>query len=293
MERLRSECMACVLRKYMQDVPENASEQKKIEYLRTILKYVSEAPMTSSAPLIVRDITALQERLFGMKNPYGEIKKYFNKIMLSKEISMKEKIKNEKDPLKLAIQYALIGNYIDFGAMREIDEDELEKMLDHAADLLVDEEQIYRMRQDLEHCRSLTYLTDNCGEIVTDKLLIETLKNLYPDLQITVLVRGQAVLNDATMEDAIQVGLTELTTVLPNGNGIAGTCIEELSSTAKQVVENADILIAKGQGNFETLRKCGRNVYYVFLCKCEMFANIFEVPKLTGMVINDSCLKDA
>lgn len=293
MERLRSECMTCILKKYMEDFPENTDEKKKIEYLRTILSYVAEAPMTSSAPVIVRDITALQEKMLGIINPYGEVKKYFNKVMLGYETSVKEKIRKADDPLKLAVQYALIGNYIDFGAMRQVDEEELQKMLDHASDIPFDAEQLNNMRTELKNSKKLTYITDNCGEVVMDKVLIEILGELYPKLEITVLVRGAAVLNDATMEDAIQVGLPEIVTIIPNGNAIAGTCIEELSDRARQVVDEADILISKGQGNFETLRKCGLNVYYLFLCKCEMFARIFDVPKLTGIVVNDRCLKEA
>ncbi len=292
MERLRSECMTCILRKYMEDFPKDVEEKRKIEYLRTILSYVSNAPMSSSAPLIVRDITVLQKKMFGITNPYEEIKKYFNNVMLGYESRVRENIRKSSDPLKLAVQYAMIGNYIDFGAMREIDENELENMLDHASEISFDEAQFEKMRMDLTKCGRLTYMTDNCGEIVMDKILIETLKDIYPELVITVLVRGGAVLNDATMEDAVQIGLPEVVTVIPNGNAIAGTCIDELSDEAKRAVEEADILISKGQGNFETLRKCGLNVYYLFLCKCEMFARIFHVPKLTGIIVNDKCLKD-
>lgn len=131
------------------------------------------------------------------------------------------------------------------------------------------------------------YLTDNCGEIVMDKILIQQIQKKYPDLEIAILVRGAEVINDATMEDAAQVGLTEIARVLPNGTDIAGTWLEELSQEAKAVLESADVIISKGQGNFETLRKCGLNIYYIFLCKCDLFANTFQVPKLTGMLINE------
>ena len=85
----------------------------------------------------------------------------------------------------------------------------------------------------------------------------------------------------------MQVGLTEIAEVLPNGTDIAGTWLEEISEEAKTVLEEADVIISKGQGNFETLRKCGKNIYYIFLCKCDLFANTFQVPKLTGMLINE------
>ena len=120
-----------------------------------------------------------------------------------------------------------------------------------------------------------------------DKLLIEEIQKKYPDIEITVLVRGKEVINDATMQDAYQVGLCDVVKVIPNGSDLAGTWYEELSEEAKQLLDEADMIISKGQGNFETMRKCGRNVFYIFLCKCDLFANMFQVPKLTGMLINE------
>jgi len=134
-------------------------------------------------------------------------------------------------------------------------------------------------------------LTDNCGEIVLDKLFIREIMKQYPQLKITTIVRGGAVLNDAQLEDAKQIGLTELVAVLDNGNNIAGTWLEEVALPAKQRIEEADVILAKGQANFETLRGCGLNIYYIFLCKCEMFARQFEVEKFTGMLVNEKKLK--
>ena len=95
------------------------------------------------------------------------------------------------------------------------------------------------------------------------------------------------MLNDVTMEDAVQVGLTQHFNVIGNGNSTAGTVMEELSDEAKEILLSADVILSKGQANFETLRGCGLNVYYIFLCKCEMFAKIFGVPRLSGILIND------
>jgi uncharacterized protein with ATP-grasp and redox domains len=139
----------------------------------------------------------------------------------------------------------------------------------------------------LGRAKRLVYLTDNCGEIVIDKLMIEQICKINPELHVTVIVRGKEILNDATMEDAIQVGLDQITTVTGNGSNIAGTCLDEISEEAKNLIEQADFIISKGQGNFETLQECGLNIYYLFLCKCMMFANRFQVPRFTGMLLND------
>ena len=120
-----------------------------------------------------------------------------------------------------------------------------------------------------------------------DKLLIGQLKALYPQMELTVIVRGGEVLNDATVEDAVQVGLTELVPVIDNGNSIAGTWMDEVSAQARHVMEDADLILAKGQANYETLRGCGMNIYYIFLCKCEMFARMFQVPRFSGMLLKE------
>ena len=101
-------------------------------------------------------------------------------------------------------------------------------------------------------------------------------------------IRDSKVLNDATMEDAQQVSLADAAYVMDNGSDIAGTCLDELSQQAKQALDQADVILAKGQANFETLCKCGKNVYYLFMCKCSLFADRFGVPMYHGILIHDS-----
>ena len=130
-------------------------------------------------------------------------------------------------------------------------------------------------------------MTDNCGEIVLDKLLLETIAGIAPHVEKTIIVRGEPVLNDATMEDALQVGIEKCGKVIPNGTNIAGTYIPWLSAEAKLAMDEADILISKGQGNFESLHGCGRNIYYLFLCKCQWFMERFGLPQYSGVFINE------
>lgn len=287
MERLRSECLSCVIKNQIEKFPKGTPEEQKIKYMQEVFSILSHAEMTESAPVIVRKINQLQEEMFQMTNEYGKIKTYFNDVMMGYESDIIQRLEESEDPLKLAIQYSMIGNYIDFGAMKHVDEEYLTNLLNSAKDNPIDEKTYECLKQDLQNGENLVLLTDNCGEVVMDKLLIQTIQKRYPDLKITAIVRGEDVLNDATMEDAVQIGLTNLVEVIGNGNGIAGTCLEELSKEAEEKIEKADVILSKGQGNFETLRKCGRNVYYIFLCKCDMFANLFQVEKFTGMLIND------
>ena len=110
---------------------------------------------------------------------------------------------------------------------------------------------------------------------------------IFPALEMTVLVRGEEIANDATMVDARQVGLDKVTRVLGNGSDIAGTELSELSEEALSLIREADVILSKGQGNFETLQYCGLNIYYLFLSKCEYFAKHFDVPLFTGLFVRE------
>ena len=144
-----------------------------------------------------------------------------------------------------------------------------------------------KFTKDLQTAKKLVYLTDNCGEILLDKLLLETIAAAAPQAERIIIVRGEPVLNDATMEDALQVGIDTLGKVFPNGTNIAGTYLPWVSAEAKEAIDEADILVSKGQGNFESLHGCGLNIYYLFLCKCQWFMERFGLPQFSGVFINE------
>jgi uncharacterized protein with ATP-grasp and redox domains len=211
--------------------------------------------------------------------------------MLGLEPQLENNILNSTEPLKLAFLYAMLGNYIDFGAMLSVDENKLRELLENAEELTVDDKEFRLLKEDLKKSKKLIYITDNCGEVVLDKLFIKAILKEYPNISVEAIVRGENVLNDATLTDAKQVFLDKLVTVSGNGTNIAGTCLSKLPEDIKTKIDNADIIISKGQANFETLRYCGKNIYYIFMCKCQMFADRFGVPKLSGMLLNDLRMK--
>ena len=189
--------------------------------------------------------------------------------------------------MSLALRFAQIGNFIDFGAMDSVDDAKLMEFLEQAEALPLSEETYGKFAENLKTARKLVYMTDNCGEIVLDKLLLESIQKAAPYVKCTVIVRGEPVLNDATMEDALQVGIEKCGKVIPNGTNIAGTYIPWVSAEAKKALDEADILISKGQGNFESLHGCGLNIYYLFLCKCQWFMERFGLPQYSGVFINE------
>lgn len=291
--RLNSECIDCMLKKHLNVFSDDISEEKKIEYMQRLLKILSEAPLSFGAPQIVAEITMLQKEVLNFFIDYTEEKRFFNNLMLGFEDEITKEVYESEDSLKLAVCYAMLGNYIDFGTMEAVDADKLKELLKTAKEIKTDYDELSLLRNDLQKSEKLVFLTDNCGEIVMDKVLLKVIKRDFPQINTEIIVKGAPVLNDATMDDAEQVGLTELFDVSHNGSSVAGTCLDRISESARKKIAEADVIIAKGQANFETLRFCGKNIYYVFMCKCQMFAKRFGVEKFSGMLVNDLRLDES
>lgn len=288
-QRLNSECISCLLKKNLKNIPDSFTDIQKIEYMQGILKIIGTVDINISAPEIVGEIRKFKKS-FGEVFDYSEAKDYFNNFMLSIENDIEDKIEKSENPLKTAVKYAMAGNFIDFGAMDTVDEKLLKENLENADNIFIDETKYERFEQEITTLKNIAYITDNCGEIVLDKLLIKQIKKINRYAKINVIVRGEPVLNDCTIEDAKQVGLDKVVDIIGNGSAVAGTVLDKISHDAKKIIDNADVIISKGQGNFETLHHCGKNIYYLFLCKCKMFAERFGVEKFSGMFINDLSL---
>lgn len=288
--KLSAMCIRCLMDRQEERVRECGDEEKKAVYLKEAAGIIASSGEGDSAPYLVFQMNQAYERLFGKLMDYKKEKKEFNSLMLDLESELEEKIrsgKSREEILKNAINYARSGNYIDFGALNHVDKDELMGLLEKAGEEDVDGHTFAMLSEDLDKAEELVYLLDNCGEIVADKLLVKVLKEQYPNMNITVMVRGVEVLNDAVMEDAEEVGLTKLVKVIGNGNGVAGTQADLLSQEAREAIEKADIIISKGQGNFETIYGGGWNIYYLFLCKCAWFSERFGMERLKGVFINE------
>ena len=171
--------------------------------------------------------------------------------------------------------------------MNHVDEDTCLGLLEGAA-LRKDERKVFRhLMAECSDAQRFLLITDNCGEIVLDKLFLEQLKKRFPWLKLQVLVRGQEVLNDVTPEDAVYAGICRIAEIISNGKAIAGTVYDMLPDEARRALDRVDVIFAKGQGNYESLSGQGRHIYYTFLCKCDLFTSRFSVPPLTGMLVEE------
>ncbi len=287
MVRFGTQCLDCLWKKHILNFSVEATEAEKLAYMQAALGILSKVHPSQSPPEVLADIEALQKERFGIVRDFSEEKAFYNNLMLKKEALIADRLTQTDAPLMLALRYAMLGNYIDFGALDAVEETKLESLVDDAEQMQFDETEFAYLQTDLQTAKRVVFLTDNCGEIVFDKLLIKTLLRLYPGLKVDVIVRGAPVLNDVTMSDALQVGIDKIADVTENGSNIAGTCLDKITPEARALIEQADVIFSKGQGNFETLRGARKNIYYLFLCKCAFFAEQFKVPQFTPMFLND------
>lgn len=278
-----SMCISCLLSKQEKLIRPFADESKKSDYLHQLLKLLYDYGQTASAPELAEQINILYKNIWGTEEDFTEIKHQYNQLLLKKEAELESRILSSHDPIQACIKYVCAANYIDFSAVANVNETTFEKLLEKAASETIDEKEYKLFKQDLKNANKLVYLTDNCGEIVLDKLFIKCLKRTYPELQINVIVRGSNTLNDATMEDSHEVGLADIVPCIGNGNAAPGTVLKRLNEDSLTLLKNADIIISKGQGNFESLYGENLNPYFLFLCKCELFVRRFGLEQYASV----------
>jgi len=271
---------------YILEMFERDSEKRR-RLREEVVKIVSGSPEDETSPNLNAKVMRFLNNRLGLGDIYYEVKKEYNRYLLTLEEEILSKIDHSEDRLLAALKYAMTGNFIDFGAMNEVDDGDLRRLIERAPYQDVDRSQYAGFKEDMEKAREIVYLADNAGEIVFDKVFIKVIKETYPTVSITVVVRGMPVHNDATLEDAEETGISSIADVIQNGTDIPGTDLGQVNMETRKAVENADLIISKGQGNFETLFGSGRNIYYIFLCKCSLFAERFKAARFVGIFINE------
>ncbi len=194
--------------------------------------------------------------------------------------ALRTEVQSSRSPLMTAARVAIAGNMIDMGVNGNVTEADVHQAMRQAlSEPFYGELELFR--QAIAKARSILYLADNAGEIAFDRLLIE---QILPE-QVTLVVRGAPVINDATLEDAQAVGLDEIVEIIDNGSDAPGTLLDDCSPEFRRRFAEADLIIAKGQGNFESLSNQPGNVFYLFEVKCPMVANHIMQPIGTQVLV--------
>ncbi len=284
---MNTQCYVCYLQRSVELAHTLGDEETATAFAQDLMALFLSAPEGVSSPWFGPDVNKLLKKYYHIdEDRFLEEKEESNRFVLERMDQIRALAQAAPDPVYAALQYAILGNYIDFSALRgEVSFAALEDMLKQARELPLDKAIYQQFLTELEAGTNLLYLTDNAGEIGFDRIFAEVLKSRFPHLNITFCVRGGPAQNDATREDAAAVGITF--PVIDNGTAIAGTQLDLLGEEALQAMNTADVILSKGQGNAETLLGCGYNIYYAFLIKCPRFVQMFGKEKLTPMLIRE------
>jgi len=267
--RIFLDCIPCFVRQAL-DSARLATDDEQIheKVVREVLRLAADLDMSQSPPAIGQRIHRLIRKLVDNTDPYRELKQRFNRLALRLCDELKERVRTSEDPLETAVRLAIAGNIIDLGVKTSLKESDIERIIRGCLTADFDSQQIEGFRNAVSGAGKILYLADNAGEIVFDRLLIEQL----PTERVTLAIKGEPVINDATIEDAQFAGLSEMVEVIDNGSDAPGTILETCSQTFRDRFENADLIIAKGQGNYETLSDIGKNIFFILKAKCPVIA---------------------
>lgn len=261
------ECIPCIINSYLRLAETDVIPEEQNEaILRKLLKYLSRADYAQSPPVLGRMLQRMIRESLQNPDPYLRIKKKYNRMMMDLYPAFREMVESSKDPFETAMRLAIAGNVIDFGAKYQFDVMDTINMV-MESELAIDDSR--SLRNDLKQARTLLYIGDNCGEIVLDKLFLETLE--VP--QKYFVVRESPVLNDITLEDAKMTGIDQVATVITTGDDSPGAVWETASKEFRDHFINADVVISKGQGNLEGLMDVPHDhLYFLLVTKCDLIA---------------------
>jgi damage-control phosphatase, subfamily I len=282
--RIYLDCIPCFVRQAL-SAARLATDDEQIhkQVVRNILRLSADLDMNQSPPVLGQQLHRMIRELVGMEDPYHKIKKQFNELALKLYSELRSMIIGSEYPLETAVRLAIAGNIIDFGVNNPLEELDLGTAISESLVAEFHSTQLESFQDSVAKAEEILYLCDNAGEIVFDRLLIEQL----PYEKVTVVVKGRPIINDATMKDAELVGLTKAVEVIDNGSDGPGTILESCSQNFRGRFACADLIIAKGQGNYETLSEVNKNIFFVLKAKCPVIARDLEC-KVGEMILRRS-----
>ena len=253
----------------------NRKVQKRI--LNELSKTIPEISLTSSPPEIGGVIYGLVKKLTGKKDPFKKVKDKSNRLALGVYSTLKKRVSHSNDGLLKAVELAIAGNIIDYGVKNSLDVDkEIKKILSNEHKVIERESSRFfnypKFKRALRKAKTILYLADNAGETVFDRVLIEEIKRLDNDKRIIYAVKEEPIINDALIEDAYRCGIDKTADIISSGLNVPGTVLSLCSTEFLKIYKNADMIISKGQGNFEALSEHKKHVFFLFMAKCPVVA---------------------
>ncbi|PJJ26579.1 damage-control phosphatase ARMT1 family protein [Lacrimispora celerecrescens] len=276
--RLHDKCLPCVVNQAIK-VADITGLNTKEELLREVFTYLSKMNFHETTPEIIGEIFDMIKRHTNNPDPYKETRNYYNTLFMKMLPEFERKIEQAENSFMLAIRYAIVGNIIDFNPIHNTLLEDIYDCFEKMEQLELAINDSHALMKDISNAGTLLYLGDNCGEICMDKILLKKIKEQNPNVKLFFGVRGKPVVNDSISEDAYSVGIDEYAEVVDNGDGSLGTVLNRTSPAFKEVYNNADIVIAKGQANYECLSEENKNIYFLLMTKCEVIAKDIGVEE--------------
>jgi len=271
------ECIPCFFKQALDaSILAGADENKQKIIIDEVSRAIPNFSLTDSPPEMGKVIHGLVRKISGVKDPYKEIKINSNISALKLYPELKHEINNSKESLLTAIKLSIVGNIIDYGAKSTINiEKEIEQLFQgNFTTNQVNNSITFKYNQfkeALNEVDNIIYLADNAGEVVFDRLLIEELVEKL-NKNVIYVVKGHPVINDALIEDAIFCGINHSARIISNGSNAPGTILKDCSPEMEKLYQNADFIISKGQGNYESLSEEDRPIFFLFRAKCPVIA---------------------
>jgi uncharacterized protein with ATP-grasp and redox domains len=276
-------CFYCFTRAFERMLSKDGiSAAAKDSFTRDMVKLYAENWGKHNSPLFARELHGILRGYTGNGDPYRMEKKKYNDMALDLIPELEREVNRSEDPFNTALRLSIAGNIIDFAVN---DTFNLHTTIDRVlkADFAIDDSGL--LKKALGEARQVLYLGDNAGEIVFDKLFIKTIR--HPGL--VYAVRGAPVINDATLEDANYIGMSEVAMVISNGFDAPSTVLDESSDEFRRYFSEADLIISKGQGNLEGLIHLeDKRVFFLLMVKCNVMAEFLKVEKDSFVVFNPS-----
>lgn len=262
-------CLSCLVRQASEAARVVSGDEKRLNLImKEVLLSLYEADLSLPPPNLSQLVHRAVRQAASDSDPYREHKRRFNDLALSILPEIESMINNSDDPFGAAVRVSIAGNVIDMGISGDLSENDIIQAMDRIMKETF-RGSIPELRKRLNTASNVLFIADNAGEIVFDSLLIE---RLGVD-DVTVAVRGAPILNDATEEDARIAGIHRIAKTINNGSDAPGTILEDCSAQFMNVFDKADVIIAKGQGNFESLCDVKRDIFFLLKIKCDYLAN--------------------
>jgi len=276
------DCIPCILKMSLGVARMAMEGEDQIErFMKEVLrlKYFSWRNRHVTSPEVIRDIWLKLIAVTGEPDPLREVKDEQNRRALAIYPKAKELVLKSKDPLSKAVQLAILANSID--AMTDIKGGSPEEVINNWDRFKIAQYGLKGLKERLKKARHLVYFGDNCGEIVFDRLLIELLLEKY-SINVTYVTRTLPVMNDATFQDALHIGMEKVTYVMENGipEPLPGTFLKRVRTELKRLIERSDLVISKGGGNYDSLTEeesLKGKILFLFLAKCYPYCHLHQV----------------